>query len=195
MAQVRSSELKYETTIGDLHILQTYMSRRVLVEHRRDYLVALGGVILCAVFLTAVIVVNASPTLFIGRAMSASSTISYLVLIALLLTAALLALIPLARLRLRGLTMQVSPSGPLVGTTCLNINPEGLTIERSLMKTTYGWGAFKSVVVEKGAVILAIDTGMGVIIPSSAFRSDSERFEFAGEVSKQLEAAKRALNP
>ena len=176
------NEFGYETTVADLQVLQRFMVRRVVSQNRSAYAIAFLGVVLCALFLTGVIVVNASPARFSGH------FTTYLTLVALLLAGAVLALIPMARLRTRALRMQVSKSGPLVGTTRMSVGPEGLTIERPLMKTTYAWGAFRSAVVEKNAVILVIDSGMGVIVPSTAFTSDAERFEFAAEASRRLAA-------
>ena len=179
------NEFGYETTIADLQTLQRFMSRRIISLHRRDYVIAFVGVVICAVFLTGVIVLNASAP----RSMSGTSLNSYLALNALLLFGAVLALIPMARLRTQAFRMQVTKRGPLVGTTRMTLDDKGLTIERPLMKTTYSWGAFRSAIIEKDAVILVVDSGMGVIVPATAFRSDAERFEFAADASKRMAAA------
>ncbi len=177
-------QFSYETTLTDLQSLQRFMSRQLFLRNRSAYLTGLAGVVVCAMFLTAVIVINVAPAYFVGR--GGSSTLSYLTLIVLLLLGAVLALMPMARLRLRVLRMQITPNGPLVGPTKMHLDAAGLTIERQLMKTTYAWGAFRAVAVEKGAVVLTIDNGMGVIIPASTFQSDSERFGFAAEISSRI---------
>lgn len=189
---MQGSEFSYDVTVGDLQHLQSFMTRQVFVRNRRDYLIALAGVFLCAIFLTAVIVLNASPRAFATPRSSGSFLLSYLSLIAVLLTGAVLALIPMVRLRLRSVRMQVSQGGPLVGPTSLSIGVDGLTIARKLMKTTYSWGAFRRATVEKGAVILVIDNGMGIIVPAGAFQSDGDRFEFAAETSRRIAAAQPA---
>ncbi len=176
-------QFAYETTLEDLQSLQRFMSRQLFLQNRGAYLAGLAGIVLCAMFLTAIIVINATPARFIGHG---SHTLAYLTLIVLLLLGAVLALLPMARLRLRMLRMQISKAGPLVGPTTMHLDAEGLTIERELMKTVYAWGAFRSVAVEKGAVVLTIDNGMGVILPASAFKSDAERFELAAEISNHL---------
>jgi hypothetical protein len=188
-ARMQGSEFSYDTTVGDLQALQSFMMRQVFVRNRRDYLIALAGVVLCAIFLTTVIVLSASPRTLAMPRSSGSFLVSYLSLIAVLLTGAVLALLPMVRLRLRTVRMQVSQGGPLVGPTSLSIGVEGLMIARKLMTTTYSWGAFRRVTVEKGAVILVIDNGMGVIVPAGAFQSDGERFEFAAEISRRIAAA------
>jgi len=189
---MQGSEFSYDTTVGDLQALQSHMMRQVFVRNRRDYMIALAGVVLCAIFLTAVIVLNASPRALAMPRSPGSFLVSYLSLIAVLLTGAVLALLPMVRLRLRTVRMQVSNDGPLVGPTRLSIGVDGLMIARKLMKTTYSWGAFRRATVEKGAVILVIDNGMGVIVPAGAFQSDGERFEFAAEISRRIADAQPA---
>jgi len=188
---MQASEFSYATTVGDLQALQRVMMRQVFVHNRRDYLIALVGVVFCAIFLTAVIILNVSPRGFVPRN-SGSFFVSYLSLVAVLLVGAVLALLPMVRLRLRTIRMQVSQGGPLVGPTTLSIGADGLTISRKLMKTTYSWAAFRRATVEKGAVILVIDSGMGVIVPAEAFQSDGERFEFAAEISRRIAVAQPA---
>ena len=85
------------------------------------------------------------------------------------------------------LRMQVSDNGPMLGPTRLNIEPDGLTIERTLMTTHFKWAAIKGVEIVKNAVVLPIDHGMGIIVPASTFASDAERFDFAATISKRLE--------
>jgi hypothetical protein len=187
-------QLSYETTIADLQALQSYMSRHLFARNRSAYLVALAGVVVCAVFLAAVIVVNAAPARFVGHNGN-TFLVSYLTLIVLLLLGAILALMPMVRLRLKTLRMQVTSTGPLVGPTQIRMDADRLTIERRLMKTTYAWGAFRSVSIEKGAVILAVDNGVGVIIPASAFPSDTERFELAATVSSRIGERQNSIVP
>jgi hypothetical protein len=98
--------------------------------------------------------------------------------------AAIACLIPAIRLRLSSL--RVSDDGPLLGSTKLIIKPDGLVIDRAVVKSKYLWAAFQDVEIEKNAVILPIDNGIGIIIPASAFPSDAERYDFAAVVSKHL---------
>ena len=50
------------------------------------------------------------------------------------------------------------------------------------MKSKYLWAAFQGIELAKNAIILPVDNGIGVIIPSSAFASDAERYEFVALV-------------
>ena len=83
--------------------------------------------------------------------------------------------------------MQVSEDGPLLGATELTIEPDGLVIDRRLIKTKYLWAAFQGIEIQKNAVILPIDNGIEIVIPASAFSSDAERYDFAAVISKRLE--------
>jgi uncharacterized integral membrane protein len=180
--------LTYDVTFGDFRFLQGYMTRRVFARNRRGYLLALLGVVLCAFFLAMAIVVNIAPyraALIFGASIRYPLS-AYLILIV-LLTAAILSLMPAVKLRLRTLRMQVSDDGPYLGTTTLGIEPDGLTVDRKLMKAKYLWAAFQGVEVAKNAVILPIDNGIGLIIPAAAFASDAERYDFAATISKRLE--------
>ena len=110
---------------------------------------------------------------------------AYLILVVLI--AAIVSLLPAVKLRMRTLRMQVSDDGPYLGATRLGIEPDGLTIDRSVMKAKYFWAAFQGVEIVKNAIILPIDNGIGLIIPVSAFASDAARYEFAATISKRLE--------
>jgi len=68
----------------------------------------------------------------------------------------------------------------------LTVEPDGLLIERKAVKSKYLWAAFQGVEIQKNAVLLSIDLGIGIIIPASAFSSDAERYDFAAVVSKRL---------
>ena len=72
------------------------------------------------------------------------------------------------------------------GTLKLIIEPDGLVIDRKVVRSKYLWAAFQGVEIQKNAVILPIDNGIGIIIPASAFSSDAERYDFAAVVSKHL---------
>ena len=148
---------------------------------------ALFGVVLCAVFLTMTIVLNVMPY----RAVAWFGTglrypLSFYLLVILCLVAVIGSLIPAIRLRLGSLRMQVSDDGPLLGSTKLTIKPDGLVLDRKVVKSKYLWAAFQGVEIQKNAVILPIDNGIGIIIPASAFPSDAERYDFAAVVSKRL---------
>lgn len=181
------NSLTYNVTFQDFRFLQGYMTRRIFARNRADYLLAMVGVVLCAIFLALAIVVNVAPyraaQIFGAGIRSPLST--YLILI-LLLTGAIASLVPAAKLRFRTLRMQVSDDGPYLGMTRLAIEVDGLTIDRKVMKTKYLWDAFQGVEIAKDAVILPIDNGIGLIIPPSAFASDAARYEFAATVSKRL---------
>jgi uncharacterized integral membrane protein len=186
-APMTFNSLTYNVTFQDFRFLQGYMTRRIFARNRADYLLAMVGVVLCAIFLALTIVVNVAPyraaQIFGAGIRSPLST--YLILI-LLLTGAIASLVPAAKLRFRTLRMQVSDDGPYLGMTRLAIEVDGLTIDRKVMKTKYLWDAFQGVEIAKDAVILPIDNGIGLIIPPSAFASDAARYEFAATVSKRL---------
>jgi hypothetical protein len=182
------SAVTYDVTFRDFQFLQGYMARRIFARNKRKYGPALLGVVLCAFFLATVIVLNVSPyrmgaVFGVGIRHSLSS---YLLII-LCLLAAILCLIPAIKLRLKTLRLQVSDDGPLLGPTKLTIEPDGLVVDRKLVKSKYLWAAFQGVEIAKNAVILPIDNGIGVIIPASAFSTDAERYDFAAVISKRLE--------
>jgi hypothetical protein len=118
--------------------------------------------------------------------------ISFYLLIITFLSVAILCLIPAVKLRLKTLRLQVSDDGPLLGQTKLIIEADGLVIDRAVVKSKYLWAAFQGVEIAKNAVILPVDNGIGIIVPSSAFASDAERYEFVATVSKHLEEARRS---
>jgi len=184
----RGNTIAYNLAFRDFQFLQGHMARRIFANNRRKYVPALLGVILCAVFLTMTIVLNVQP----DRAVTMFGLrypLSFYLLLILCLVAAIASLIPAIKLRLSTLRMQVSDDGPLLGPTRLMIEPDGLVIERKVVRSKYQWGAFQGVELQKNAVILPIDNGIGIIIPASAFASDAERYDFAAMVSKALEAA------
>ena len=93
---------------------------------------------------------------------------------------------PAIRLPLKTLRLQVSDTSPLFGPTTMSVEPDGLLIDRPLMKTKYLWPAFRNVEIAKNAIVLAIDNGIGLIVPASAFTSDAERYDFAAAISKYV---------
>jgi hypothetical protein len=179
--------ITYNVAFRDFQFLQGYMARRIFAKNRQLYVPALLGVVLCAVFLTMTIVLNVTPyrtvTMF-GTGLR--YPLSFYLLVILCLVAAIASLIPAIKLRLRSLRLQVSDDGPLLGSTKLMIEPDGLVIDRKVVKSKYLWAAFQAVEIQKNAVILPIDNGIGIIIPASAFASDAERYDFAAVVSKHL---------
>ena len=184
-------ELRYDTTFADFQFLQGYMTRRVAARNRAQHLRALMSVVLCAFLLAMAIVLNVNPY----RAIALTGGVLpypvsfYLILIGLLI-AAILALLPAVKLRLKTLRMQVSDDGPLLGPTKLIVEPDALVVDRGRMSARYAWSSFQGVEVAKDAVILPIDNGIGVIVPKSAFASDAERYEFAASIAKRVEAHK-----
>ncbi len=84
----------------------------------------------------------------------------------------------------------MSDDGPLLGDTELVLEEDGLRVDRLAVKAKYLWSAFQGVELSKGSIILPIDNGIGLIVPASAFNSDSERLEFAAAVSKRIEGAR-----
>ena len=187
-ALMASDSLIYNVTFQDFRFLQGYMARRIFARNRVDYLLAMLGVVLCAIFLAIAIVVNIAPyraaQIFGVSIRYPLST--YLVLIVLLI-AAIGSLMPAVKLRMRTLRMQVSDDGPYLGTIRLSIEADGLAVDRKVMKAKYLWAAFQGVEMAKDAVVLPFDNGIGLIIPASAFASDAARYEFAAVVSKRLE--------
>jgi hypothetical protein len=186
-APMASESLAYNVSFSDFRFLQGYMARRIFARNRSNYLLAMLGVVLCAFFLAMAIIVNIAPyraAQIFGAGIRYPVSF-YLILIALLI-AAIASLMPAVKLRLRMLRMQVSDDGPYLSATRLRIEPDGLTIDRSVMSAKYLWAAFQGVEIEKNAVILPIDNGIGLIIPASAFASDAARYDFAATVSKQL---------
>ena len=184
---LRGNTISYNVAFRDFQFLQGYMARRIFANNRQKYVPALLGVVLCAVFLTMTIVLNVKPyrtvTMF-GTGLR--YPLSFYLLVILCLVAAIASLIPAIKLRLGALRMQVSDDGPLLGPTRLIIEPDGLVIDRKLVKSKYLWAAFQGVEIQKNAVILPIDNGIEIIIPASAFSSDAERYDFAALVSQRL---------
>lgn len=181
--------LNYDVTFQDFRFLQGHMTRRIFARNRRKFGAALFGIVLSACFIAAAIVINVNPY----RAGFLSNygvryPLSFYLAIIICLFAAILFLIPAARLRLRMLRLQVSDDGPYLGPTQLNIEPDGLIVERRYVRSKYLWAAFQGVEIASDAVILPIDNGIGIIVPASAFSSDAGRFQFASAVSKHLEA-------
>jgi hypothetical protein len=69
----------------------------------------------------------------------------------------------------------------------LVVEPDGLTVDRDVMTAKYSWAAFQSVEIARNAVILPLDDGIGLVMPASAYASDTERHDFAAAISKRLE--------
>ncbi len=179
--------LAYDTTFRDFQFLQNYMARRVFTRNRRKYGPALVGVIFCATLLAMAIYVCANPyraVAFFGI----RYPLAFYLLLIVCLVGAILCLFPAIKLRLKTLRLQVSDEGPFLGSTRLIVEPDGLLVDRKLMKAKYLWSAFQGVEVAKNAVILPVDNGIGIIIPASAFSSDAERYDFAAIILKQMEA-------
>jgi YcxB-like protein len=183
------SEINFQTSFAQFRQMQNHMAARLLRMNKRRYTVALLGVVFCAFSLVMAIVFNVHPSLamraFGGRYPEAIyfSTIVWVCL-------AILFLLPGVALRKATLRMQVADDGPLFGPTRILLESDGLSVERKLMQTKYMWPAVQSVEESKGAVVIAIDNGIGVIVPASAFDSAAEKYEFMATVSKRSEAAR-----
>ena len=163
------------------------MTRRLFAKSRRDHILALLGVVVCAFLIAVAVVTNIQPHRVAGwLGAGVRYPISFYLFLIACLTGAILSLIPAIRLRMKTLRMQVSDKGPMLGPTQLIIETDGLTVDRPMIKSKYLWAAFQGVEIARNAVILPVDNGMGLIIPASAFASDAERFEFAASISKRL---------
>src|SRR5262245_28966851 len=96
-------EYRYDVTFRDFQFLQGYMTRRVMAKARGPHVRAFAGIVLCAVFLTAVIVLNVNP----GRAAALMDPsvvpypLSFYLLVIFCLLAAILTLLPAVRLRMK----------------------------------------------------------------------------------------------
>jgi hypothetical protein len=186
MSDSGAKPIAFNMTFGDFQMLQTHMTRRTFARNRAAVGPALLGVVVCAVLITMAIVVNIKPN-YRGTWFGFSYPLSQYVLLIMLLSLASVALIPAVRLRLKTLRMQVSDKNPLLGPTSVTVEPDGLLVQKELITTKYRWAAFKSAEIVKGAIILPVDTGMGVILPASAFANDAERFDLAASIAKQIE--------
>ncbi len=180
------AELRFDMSFADFRLLQGHMGRRLYRRNKGDYGLALAGVVLCAFFLALAILVNIHPGLAL-RLLGLGYPISIYVAIILCLVAAILALLPAVRLRLRTLRLQVSDDGPLLGPTRVAIEADGLLLERRGMRAKYFWPAFRGVETAGRTLILPIDEGIGVIIPGSAFPSEAARHEFAAELHRRID--------
>ena len=184
------SRIDFNVGFSDFRFLQAHMARRLYARNRAAYGRALIGVVFCALFITLAIVVNVHPLLAIYLLPVRYPLSVYLALI-ICLALAIVSLLPAVRLRLKMLRSQVSEDGPLLGPTSLVLQDDGLMFDRSLMTAKYKWRAFQSVEVAKGALILPVDNGIGIIVPASAFKSDTARYEFAAVVSRRIEEARK----
>ena len=181
--------IAFDMTFGDFQMLQTHMTRRTFARNKGAVGPALLGVVVCAVLITMAIVINIRPN-YRGTWFGLSYPLSQYVLLIVLLSLAIVALIPAVRLRLKTLRMQVSDKNPLLGPTSVTIEPDGLLVQKQLITSKYRWAAFTSAEIVKGAIILPVDTGMGVILPASAFANDAERFDLAASIAKQIERSR-----
>jgi len=181
-----ADHFEFNTTSGDFKLLQTHMARRLFTRNLRAHVIALIGVVACAVCIALAIVVNIHPLLAMRMVHLGYPTSVYVAII-LLLVAAIFSLAPAIRLRLSMTKMQVSKNSALFGPVTLTVETEGLTIEKPLIKTKYRWKAFQALEMSGDAIVLVIDNGIGILIPGAAFSTAAERYEFAAIVSKKLE--------
>ena len=186
MSDSEAKPISFKMTFDDFQMLQTHMTRRTFSRNKGSVGPALLGAVVCAVLITMAIVINIRPN-YRGTWLGLSYPLSHYVLLIVFLSLAIVALIPAVRLRLRTLRMQVSDKNPLLGPTSVTMEPDGLLVQKDLITSKYRWAAFTSAEIVKGAIILPIDTGMGVILPASAFANDAERFALAASIAKQIE--------
>ena len=181
--------VRFDMSFTDFRFLQGYMGRRLFRRNRGTYGLALLGVVLCALFITLALVVNIHPIVAM-RFLGLGYVLSFYLVIILCLIAAILSLIPAIKLRKGMLRLQVSDHSPLLGPTRVTMEADGLLFDRTAMSTKYMWAALQGVEVTSKALILAIDNGMGAIIPTSAFPSEAARYEFVAELHRRLDAAR-----
>ena len=178
--------IHFDANFTDFRLLQGYMARRIAARNKGAYIWALAGVGVCALVLTAAIVISSEPYAAARLLPGMPYPLSVYLELIICLLLAILALTPAISTRRRMLRMQVSDSSPMLGPTTLTIEDDGLTIERKLMRTKYLWPAFQGVEMSKTMTILPIDNGMGLFVPASAFPDESARYAFAAEVSKRI---------
>src|SRR5262245_38478387 len=121
--------LAYDVTFRDFQFLQNYMTRRVFARNRGQFIRALLGVVLCAVFIGIAIYAYVRPyrvSAFFSYGVP--YPLSFYLFLIVCLLAAILALIPAINLRVRTLRMQVSDDGPFLGPTRLVVESDGLAI-------------------------------------------------------------------
>jgi len=180
---------EYKVSFQDFRNLQRYMARRIFAKNRAAHMRALLGVVLCAVFITAAMVINLRPRIALGF-LGARYPLSVLLAIIVCLILAILSLFPAIKLRVATMRMQVSDDGPFLGITRLAVEEDGLLIDRPLVTSKYRWAAVQGVEMTNTALIIPVDNGMGIIVPASAFPSDAARYEFAADLAKRIEAAR-----
>lgn len=188
---MESNTFTYELSLADFRFLQGHMARRVFAKNRAAHTKALLGIVLCAVFLASAIVINLYPGLAAGF-LGARYPLSVLLALVMCLIAAIAALLPAIKLRAATLRMQVSDDGPLLGTTRLAVEDDGLVIDRTLVTSKYRWAALHGVEMTRNAVIIPVDNGIGIIVPASAFPSDAARYAFAADIAKRVETQRRS---
>ena len=184
-----SPPLRFDVSFADFRFLQGYMGRRLYAKNKGMHARALMSVILCALFIAAAMTLNIYPGLALAL-FRMGYPLSLLLGVIVCLITAIISLIPAIRLRLAFPRMQVSDDGPLLGPTTLIVEDDGLLFDRRLVRSKYLWAAFKGLEIAKGALILVIDNGIGLIIPATAFASEGDQYEFAATLQKRLESAK-----
>jgi hypothetical protein len=181
--------VRFDMSFADFRFLQRHMGQRLFRRNKGTYALALVGVVLCAFFIALAVVVNLHPVLAAGL-LGLGYALSFYAAIILCLVAAILSLIPAVRLRLGMLRLQVSDRSPLLGPTRVTLEEDGIVLDRTAMRTKYMWAAIQGVEVTGRAVILPVDSGIGVIVPAAAFPTEAARYEFAAELHKRLDAAR-----
>ena len=185
LTPLETTTLHFNTTFADFKYVQNVMTRHAFSKNKGAYGRALIAVVACATFIVMAMVINLRPASVRGL-LGLPYPLSVYVAVILCLIAAIFSLLPAIKLRFQTLRMQISDDSPLLAMTTLTIRDGELVVERPLIVTKYRWGAFRSVEISKGHVILAIDNGMGLIIPQSAFANEAARYAFVAEVSKRM---------
>ena len=182
---MQSTVVEFEMSFPIYRKLQGFMAGRIFRKNKRRYVVALIGVVLCAGALAMAVVFNLHPYLamrFFGAKYPESVYLSVITCLVL----AIIFLIPGVALRKDSLRMQVNEKGPLLGPTTISLENDGILVQRRLMTAKYLWLGIQSIEQTNGATVIAIDNGIGLIIPDSGFASTTAKYEFLAALSQKL---------
>ena len=68
----------------------------------------------------------------------------------------------------------------------------GLQITGSHMQSSFDWTAFIDLTPAARILVIWVDTGIGVILPNSAFSGEQEKQEFVDYITERIEAHRQA---
>ena len=176
---------EFEMSFAVYKQLQSYMGGRVFRKNKRRYLIALIGVVLCAGALAMAIVFNLHPYMAMRYFGAKYPESVYLALIT-CLALAIIFLMPGVALRKDSLRMQVNAKGPLFGPTRISLEDDGILVQRRLMTAKYLWFGIQGIEQTNAATVIAIDNGIGLIIPDSGFASTTAKYEFLAALSEKV---------